>query len=369
MMLEEPQPLDRPPGPAADVLRFFHPVLPSKGLRRGPVRVRVAGRDYALFRDTKGRAAALDDTCPHRRAPLSHGTVRPDGRLACGYHGWHFDRAGQGRSPSCPALRHCDVRAYTVVERYDYVWMARAGVAEAAFPVLPCDGFDFAGTITTRFDAPIEVALDNISEDEHFAFIHSTFGWDEASAAAVEIETTNYLDRSEVRLTSRQRSSAFAPLGGVRSGDRFRNGWTTWFDPVRSVYTFWWEDPKSERKRPITTRAVVFLVPEAPKVTHAHMFVFLAIAPSVQRLFRPVSHWLACRVARMELQRDAQFAAHLADRPTTLRGMRLTQFDKALIHNRRLLRERYWGEEGAAGLALASSDEQGEARHTSGGPP
>src|SRR3712207_1700296 len=103
--------------PTPDVVeRFFHPVLAASALRKKPVRVEVAGRAYVLFRDGSGQAAALADVCPHRFAPLSKGRVRPDGRLECPYHGWNFDAAGQGRSPSQPELKKCDVRAFQVVE-------------------------------------------------------------------------------------------------------------------------------------------------------------------------------------------------------------------------------------------------------------
>src|SRR6185369_4375428 len=91
-----------------DVLRYFHPVASSLALHPGPARAEVLGRGFALFRDGSGSAAALADTCPHRFAPLSKGRVRPDGRLACPYHGWNFDAQGRGQSPSQPTLAHCD---------------------------------------------------------------------------------------------------------------------------------------------------------------------------------------------------------------------------------------------------------------------
>src|SRR3954467_6974128 len=104
--------------PLPDVPRFFHPVLPAKELGRDPVRVTIASRHYVLFRDASGTAAALDDTCPHRRAPLSQGRVRPDGRLACAYHGWNFDGQGKGIAPSQPKLAGCNTRSYQVAEQY-----------------------------------------------------------------------------------------------------------------------------------------------------------------------------------------------------------------------------------------------------------
>ncbi|MGH8532757.1 MAG: Rieske 2Fe-2S domain-containing protein, partial [Gammaproteobacteria bacterium] len=47
------------------------PVLPSRSLKKGPVRVQIAGQKFTLWRDGLGRAAAVADACPHRKAPLS----------------------------------------------------------------------------------------------------------------------------------------------------------------------------------------------------------------------------------------------------------------------------------------------------------
>jgi phenylpropionate dioxygenase-like ring-hydroxylating dioxygenase large terminal subunit len=349
--------------PSTEVLRYFHPILPSGKLRRRPVQSQVAGRKYALFRDSTGRAAALDDACPHRRAPLSQGRVRADGRLACPYHGWNFDAQGRGRSPSCPDLTHCDTRSYQVVERFQYLWLAHRETPLSAFPSLGVDGFEFAGSLSTLFPAPMDVALDNISEDEHFPFIHTTFGWHADEAAAVSIETSRFDDRTAVRLTGRQRPSLWAPLGGIRSRDRFQNEWQTRFDPVHAVYTFGWQAPDSGQPRPVTTRAAVFLVPETAISTRAHMFLFVAIAPSFQRRIRPVIHWLARHIAGMELERDARLTGLVSQASSTLRGMRLSRFDQALIHNRRLLRTLYWGtgvrQKGRSGRVEAGAAEAG----------
>lgn len=303
----------------------------------------MAGRHYALFRGPGGHPAALDDLCPHRRAPLSQGRVRPDGRLACPYHGWSFDAEGQGRSPSCPELRRCETSAHQLVERWGYLWLAERSTPPSSLTQMGWPGFEFAGSLSALFPAAMDVTLDNISEDEHFPFVHTTFGWDEAGAAQVEVATDTFADRSEVRLSARQRPSRWALLGGVRAGDAFHNEWCTRFDPVHAVYTFGWRDPASGAPRPVLTRAVVFLVPETAAATRAHMFLFLDIAASLQRRLRPLTHWLARRIAGTELARDARLTSLVADAPSTLRGMRLTRFDAALIHNRRLLRDLYWG--------------------------
>jgi phenylpropionate dioxygenase-like ring-hydroxylating dioxygenase large terminal subunit len=325
-----------------DVLRYFHPVLPSSALRKRPVQTMIAGRKYVLFRDAQGRAAALDDQCPHRHAPLSRGSVRAGGRLACPYHGWSFDAEGHGRSPSDPRLTQCDTRAYQVMERFAHVWMASRETSPSTFPALQWSGFDFAGSLSITVRAPMDVTLDNISEDEHFPFVHTTFGWDENSLAEVSMETKAFADHSEVSYSGRQRATFWAALGGVRPGDQFHNQWSTRFDPVHTVYTFGWKDPQSGHDRPITTRAAVFLVPETSARTRIDMFLFLKIAPSIYRRLGSVMHRLARHVARMELRRDVRLIENVAEAPGNLDGMRLTRFDRALIHNRKLLQRVYW---------------------------
>src|SRR2546423_14068068 len=110
------------PSSPEGILRWFHPVLPAKSLRAAPVQFRLAGTRYVLWRDAAGTARGLLDRCSHRFSPLSAGRVRPDGRLACPYHGCNYDGAGDGRSPTSPELGKCRVPALTVVERYGYLW-------------------------------------------------------------------------------------------------------------------------------------------------------------------------------------------------------------------------------------------------------
>src|SRR3978361_676520 len=48
-----------------------------------------------LFRREDGTVAAISDTCSHRFAPLSMGTLLPGDRVQCPYHGLEF--AADGR--------------------------------------------------------------------------------------------------------------------------------------------------------------------------------------------------------------------------------------------------------------------------------
>jgi 3-ketosteroid 9alpha-monooxygenase subunit A len=53
------------------------------------------GRELVLFRTTEGRAVVLDAYCPHLGAHLGHGGKVCGETLACPFHGWRFDAAGQ----------------------------------------------------------------------------------------------------------------------------------------------------------------------------------------------------------------------------------------------------------------------------------
>jgi nitrite reductase/ring-hydroxylating ferredoxin subunit len=92
---------------------------------RKPLAVTCEQEELALFRDGAGIAVALEDRCPHRRVPLTLGSVR-GGKLQCAYHGWTFD----GASGACTAIPN--LAAHEAVP-------ARYGAR--SFPVHEADGF------------------------------------------------------------------------------------------------------------------------------------------------------------------------------------------------------------------------------------
>jgi nitrite reductase/ring-hydroxylating ferredoxin subunit len=58
---------------------------------RKPINVDLGDQPVVLWRDASGVARALEDRCPHRRAPLSLGCILASGMIQCGYHGWTYD--------------------------------------------------------------------------------------------------------------------------------------------------------------------------------------------------------------------------------------------------------------------------------------
>ena len=58
-----------------------------------PHNVDIGDQPVVLWRDDKKVVRALEDRCPHRRAPLSLGCILGNGAIQCGYHGWTYDGA------------------------------------------------------------------------------------------------------------------------------------------------------------------------------------------------------------------------------------------------------------------------------------
>ncbi len=345
----------------ADLTCHFHPVLRASRLRRRPVRVEIGGVGYALWRDASRTPRALIDRCPHRHAPLSRGTVRPDGRLACGYHGWHFDGDGDGRSPAVPNLGKCTAAAFQVVEHHGWLWLANTATPRTALPDLVLGAsdddrqWDFVGSHAVRAEAPLHVVLDNFSENEHTPYVHGRLGWREEDAAQVTVETRCLPDRTEVAYTAPQRPSALLPLVLVRDGDVLHNEWVTRFSPVHSIYSLSWRDPRTDVRRPFSLRVAICFVPESARRTNIVSFMFSHLAPGRHLVPRRVLDATAFAMGWKEVWDDARWVRHIADTQPGFEGMRLTRFDKPLAHNRKLTESIYLRTSSVVQLGVRSS--------------
>ncbi|PZM14542.1 Rieske (2Fe-2S) protein [Rhizobium tubonense] len=93
------------------------------------------GRELVVWRDNSGNAHVWEDRCPHRGMRLSFGFVRGD-HIACLYHGWQYDSAGQCRyipaHPSLDVPSTIKVPTYLTEEKYGIIWATTA--ADAALP-------------------------------------------------------------------------------------------------------------------------------------------------------------------------------------------------------------------------------------------
>ena len=86
-----------PGTPAGEMLRrYWWPLAFTEALKpKGrPVKVRLLGEDFVLFRDGGGKLGLLDLHCSHRGTSLEFGRVE-DGGIRCCYHGWLYDSRGK----------------------------------------------------------------------------------------------------------------------------------------------------------------------------------------------------------------------------------------------------------------------------------
>jgi len=86
-----------PDTPAGQMLRcYWWPVgftehVAAKGR---PIKIRLLGEDFVLFRDGNGRLGMLGLHCSHRGTSLEFGRVE-DAGIRCCYHGWLYDLRGK----------------------------------------------------------------------------------------------------------------------------------------------------------------------------------------------------------------------------------------------------------------------------------
>jgi vanillate O-demethylase monooxygenase subunit len=141
----------------------------------------ILGEKIVLYRSGTGSIVALEDACPHRKLPLSKGTLKDD-RIVCGYHGLTFDGTGvcvaaptQGRIPS-----NARVRRYPVAERYGFVWlwMGDSALADEASIIdipnydNPSWGRTAGGDMTIACN--YLYVVDNLLDPAHVAWVHLT---------------------------------------------------------------------------------------------------------------------------------------------------------------------------------------------------
>ena len=325
------------------MLDHWHPVYPSRKLRRKPVGIQLAGRQICLFRTENGTAAAVDDVCPHRRLKRSYGEVIGD-RIQCKYHGWTFDGCGRGESPGTPKLTTC-TESFAVQEAHDYLWI-KSRHSTPIFPDITPEEYYPIGTFRHTVPAPLELTVDNFTEIEHSGTVHNTFGYDLERMHEVRVRFEASDDR--VRVVNVGPTIRLNPLFryalGIRPGDYFHDDWTTYFSPVYSVYDHWWTSPDESREGMVRWRLYMFFWPINASQTAVVSFVYAKSRyPGPAGGLRLVK-WLFRREIDREVRQDIAMLEHLADHQTSIEGMKLSRFDKVLGLTRERIARIYRGE-------------------------
>jgi phenylpropionate dioxygenase-like ring-hydroxylating dioxygenase large terminal subunit len=325
-------------------LDHWHPVYSSKALERGPVSVRLCGKNIVLFRPKPGEVGALIDYCPHRRMRLSAGKVIGE-KLQCRYHGWTYDCEGHGESPGTPKLHAC-AESFEAVDRLGAIWIKPRGV-DAVFPHFDIDGYYHMSTLFHCAKAPLETTMDNFCEIEHTPTTHALFGYqlERMQEVQVRFETTDTSVRVINHGPPKKINRFLRWLLGITEEFQFNDDWTTYFSPCYSVYDHWWSHPQTKAESWVRWRLYIFWVPLDDDTTSVITFAFTKSKyPGPAGGIRLAKWWLVPSLSH-EIDLDVDILEHLADKRPMLEGMKLSRFDRALGLNRERVERVYRGKQ------------------------
>lgn len=140
------------------------------------------GENIVIYRKQDGTPAALENACPHRKVPLSNGTLTED-NVICAYHGLTFNDKGQCiDSPTQRGMtpRRAVVRSYPIIDKYRLLWIWM-GDPELADPdkIFPIDNFEnpmWGSTDGGVLDIKCNYlwVCDNLLDPSHVAWVHVT---------------------------------------------------------------------------------------------------------------------------------------------------------------------------------------------------
>jgi phthalate 4,5-dioxygenase oxygenase subunit len=186
------------------VRRFWIPAGTSAGLiaNAPPKRVRLAGQDFVLFRDSAGEPGLLNEHCPHRGASLT--LARNEGcGLRCIYHGWKIGVDGTLlETPSEPEDSTFKERlrapAYPTYDAGGIVWVY-LGPKECEPPRMT---FDFCTlpdenrvVIQLQIACNFMQAIEGVLDSAHSNFLHADTFKPTASVAVSELRSDLSVDR------------------------------------------------------------------------------------------------------------------------------------------------------------------------------
>lgn len=163
----------------------------------GPLARRILGEDLVLFRDGDGKAAAMEDRCPHRGVRLSLGTCIDKG-LQCGYHGLVFNGDGKCVDNPGEAIRPgvFDIRAFKVIEKQKFLWIWMGDQDQADEDLIIEYPFHDEGPEWDFHYGYYPIAanymfmMDNLMDLTHLGYVHtSTIGGNPEEHNDADLET------------------------------------------------------------------------------------------------------------------------------------------------------------------------------------
>ncbi len=263
-----------------------------------------------LFRKEDGTAAAIEDRCPHRFAPLSMGQRLPGDIIQCAYHGLQINAQGQcvynpHGAKNIPA--RAKVKPYPIAEKHKalWIWMGDKPADPALIPDFSV--LDTAPELhTTKLDnmmieANYQLLIDNLLDLSHTSYLHDGIL---GNSDTVESDISVTVDGEDV-IVSRSATNSVAP-------GMFAQMWPDHPERVQKFTHIRWMAPATlrlwsgicamdaEHATGTGYHAIHFLAPETDRTTH---YFFTAVRYGVRPADEDYDRKLQVKIA--ELRRFA----------------------------------------------------------------
>lgn len=320
----------------------WHPLILSKNLKNKPKAIKLLSEEVVAFRDENKKVHVLKNECPHRRMALSEGKIISNG-IQCPYHGWKVYSDGTCFQVSTGEKIQHNLHL-EVKEEYETVWVRRPN-SQTEFPKFEVEDYRKIHFQENLISAPLEIVLDNFTETEHTSSVHAFLGYSEEELKNVQLEFIT--TEQTVRLYNEGKQKpipwiirAFLKL---KKTDIFIDDWVTYFSPVYSVYNQYWIDSQTRAERHDKLRIYVFFVPVDKSSTRIFAYTFmkykLTANLGLNVFVKPAMTW----IVEKEVSLDKNMIEKIQNKETSLKGTKLTRFDKALGANRSKIKKVYLG--------------------------
>ena len=178
---------------------YWYAVALSDDVDLNPIAVKLLDEEFVIWRESDGGLIAAESKCPHRQAPLSHGSIEK-GCLECPYNGWAFGDSGKcidipSSSDGVPVPARAHLEIFEVIEKYGLIWLCIGKPVNPLFDLKEehDPSFRRINTEVQKWEVAATRMVDNFLDITHFPYVHSgTFG--AGQETKVPNITLEYLD-------------------------------------------------------------------------------------------------------------------------------------------------------------------------------
>ncbi|AFY53701.1 Rieske (2Fe-2S) domain-containing protein [Rivularia sp. PCC 7116] len=140
-----------------------------------PHKISVYGKDYVMWKDSKGNVQALPNICPHMGAMLSEGWCKAEtdgeSKVVCPFHALEFDREGCTVLPGTDKKTLPQMQPLKLIVKDDFIWSYGDCKPQISIPDILekiSDSYEFIGyTADTSVKTDLKSMLLNMHDYNH----------------------------------------------------------------------------------------------------------------------------------------------------------------------------------------------------------